>query len=698
MAVDTNYDILREVLPALDPAALDYQEWLTVGFGLKQAGFDVGVWDEWSRRDPARYHAGECERKWRGLSRSDVTIGTVIRMAQERGTLSSGHELAWDATIGAHRESYRRDLGVDESAILHAMPAEPEGAAWQPAEQLVSYIQTLFRPGEKINIVHQKCDVHEISETDGDGMETLRFAPGRGMTMTYEDILGKLEKWHRDISYAIGDGNPGAGSWIRINPVDGEGVGNENVTAWRWALVESDRMPVEKQYSMLCDMQLPIAVMVHSGGKSAHAVVHIDAHGPDEYRQRVEYLYRVLEDNGFIADKANRNPSRLTRMPGVTRGGRKQYIIASNIGQPSFAAWRDWVEDRNDPLPDIVSYGSVMNDLPPLAPELIHGILRQHHKLTLVGPSKAGKSFALLELCVAIAEGRQWFGWQCAQGRVLYANLELDTASCWHRLSDIYAHTCEPLHADNIDVWPLRGRAVPMDQLAPRLIRRCRQRGYIAIVLDPIYKVLTGDENSASDMASFVNEFDRVSTELGCALISCQHHSKGAQGQKRSMDRASGSGVFARDPDALIDMVQLRLSEDMVDRGEQRTAWRIECTLREFRQPKPFNIWFDYPVHTFGADGEMDGLKADGEPVDYVPYVPLTQEEKQQHADDRAAARLARLDAAVSNAKFGQPPTMKEAADYAGVSCRTIRNWVTDSGGAFVIDPGSKTIVRRLAE
>ena len=68
------------------------------------------------------------------------------------------------------------------------------------------------------------------------------------------------------------------------------------------------------------------------------------------------------------------------------------------------------------------------------------------------------------------------------------------------------------------------------------------------------YKVITGDENSADQMAAFCNQFDKVADGLGCAVIYCHHHSKGAQGGKRSMDRASGSGVFARDPDALLDL------------------------------------------------------------------------------------------------------------------------------------------------
>ena len=54
--------------------------------------------------------------------------------------------------------------------------------------------------------------------------------------------------------------------------------------------------------------------------------------------------------------------------------------------------------------------------------------------------------------------------------------------------------------------------------------------GLAAIVIDPIYKVITGEENSAADMAAFCNEFDRICKQTGCCVIYCHHHSKGAQG------------------------------------------------------------------------------------------------------------------------------------------------------------------------
>ena len=71
-------------------------------------------------------------------------------------------------------------------------------------------------------------------------------------------------------------------------------------------------------------------------------------------------------------------------------------------------------------------------------------------------------------------------------------------------------------------------------------------------------------------MSNFCNQFDKVCTELGVAVIYCHHHSKGSQGSKKSMDRASGSGVFARDPDAMLDMIELELSEEALKQEENK--------------------------------------------------------------------------------------------------------------------------------
>ena len=377
-----------------------------------------------------------------------------------------------------------------------------------------------------------------------------------------------------------------------------------------------------------------------SGGKSLHAIVHIDAADYEEYRKRVDFLYDFLEKHGVSIDrqnrnpsrlsrmpgatrngnrqylvatnigrkswvdwldyaegvsidKQNRNPSRLSRMPGATRSGNRQYLVATNIGRKSWVDWLDFVEGVSDELPDMEPLSKYKDAPPTLPEELIQGILRRGHKMLISGSSKAGKSFLLMELCVALAEGRPWLGFPCKKGRVLYVNLEIDPASAINRFLKIYAALGIPLrNADNIVIWNLRGHAVPLDQLVPKLVRRVRDQHFDAIIIDPIYKVITGDENNASEMGAFCNQFDKICTETGCSTIYCHHHSKGAQGMKKAMDRASGSGVFARDPDAQLDMIQLELSEDIENnvRDGGATAWRLESSLREFPNIKPVNF------------------------------------------------------------------------------------------------------------
>ena len=179
--------------------------------------------------------------------------------------------------------------------------------------------------------------------------------------------------------------------------------------------------------------------------------------------------------------------------------------------------WREWIESVNDDLPDPECMADIWTDMPPLAAPLIDGVLRQGHKMLIAGPSKAGKSFALIELSIAIAEGRPWMGFPCVQGRVMYVNLELDRASCLHRFRDVYnALGWQPQNAGALDIWNLRGRSVPMDKLAPKLIRRAAKKNYTAIIIDPIYKVITGDENSADQMAAFCNQL------VGTGFVSAQ--------------------------------------------------------------------------------------------------------------------------------------------------------------------------------
>lgn len=717
---------LLEALEHIDPAGLSYQDWVAVGMGLKEAGYPASAWEGWSRRDPARYHDGECLRKWDSFNGNaePVTGGTVVKMAMDMGWRPTpsqpGHELSWDDEISVKDEQVIVNTAWLESREIQ----EPPDSKWHPARDLIEYLGTLFSPDDYVGYVTETFEAE-----DGERK------PTRGnYDRTAGQLIEALKKCGDDLGAVLGDYDPGTGAWIRFNPLDGKGVKNENVMAFRFALIESDSMDLGEQNAMIRELELPVACLVYSGGKSLHAIVHIDATSYEEYRTRVDFLYSVCEKNGIKIDRQNRNPSRLSRMPGVIRNGRKQFLVDTNIGKASWNEWREWIESVSDNLPDPENMASAWDNLPQLAPPLIEGVLRQGHKLLLAGPSKAGKSYALIELFCSIAEGRPWLGFSCAQGRVLYVNLELDRASCLHRFRDVYeALGYPPQHLGSIDVWNLRGRSIPMDKLAPKLIRRAMKKNYIAIVIDPIYKVITGDENSADQMAKFCNQFDKVCTELGCAVIYCHHHSKGSQGNKRSMDRASGSGVFARDPDALLDLIELPIGEDLrkqeinnaVGRActaslraagkleevsqddlcsekaalaaceavpgpqgyratldtveaakkaaEARTAWRIDGTLREFPKFPPVNLWFDFPIHRNDESGVLADIDPEGDtPVrKYRVKKGAGGTPPQREKIDKLGSAFDWCDESGS----GEVSILK-LMEHTGKNRNTIKNWV----------------------
>lgn len=717
---------LTELLNYIEPAWLDYTEWTQVGMALKYEGLPCSVWDDWSRKDAGRYHAGECTRKWRTFKRDEgVTGGTIYHLAVSQGWVPT-HEAG-------------RILSMDDSIEYEGGPIVGEGwaemrefdepAEWKPEQQLIRYLETLFQPEEIFGYVTESFE-----KADKSGKKKLVPANKGVYTLRVGEIVQRLK--NGTIEDVIGKYKHEAGAWIRFNPLDGNGVNNENVTDYRYALVESDNMDLDAQNGLIRQLNLPVAVLLYSGGKSVHAIVKIEADDEKEYRERVNYLYDVCKKNGMVIDTQNRNPSRLSRMPGCVRGDKKQYIIDTNIGCKSWAEWKEWTEAVNDDLPDMEELAAEWDDLPPLAPELIKGILREGHKMLIVGPSKAGKSFDLIEMAIAIAEGGKWHGWQCTQGRVLYVNLELDRASCMHRFRDVYtAARIPPKSLSNIDIWNLRGRSVPMDKLAPKLIRRAKDRHYKAVIIDPIYKVITGDENSADQMAKFCNQFDKVCTELGASVIYCHHHSKGSQGQKKSMDRASGSGVFARDPDALLDMIELPLTEaiikqevnkvtcrvclqylrnfcpnldfetelsaddmlsavkvknycdnkldqwqlkalirqvdEAVTKAQNLSAWRIEGTLREFPKFPPVNTWFDYPIHKSDETGILRDIDPEMELTGYQKMVEVRKKQAAKKSEDM----LNQIEITFEAVQSDGVASAVDIAEQIGVAPGTIKKW-----------------------
>ena len=192
-------------------------------------------------------------------------------------------------------------------------------------------------------------------------------------------------------------------------------------------------------------------------------------------------------------------------------------------------------------------------------------------------------------------------------------------------------------------------------------------------------------------MAKFFNKIDYIGKQLGVSIACCHHHSKGSQGGKFSIDRASGSGVFARDPDALLDMIQIDPRDVGKTLEKGQTAWRISSTLREFETPEDIDVIFTYPVHRI-TDELREAMPLHG--MDASTNSQRGNTVKSRKAEEK----YERIVSFILNWKSMRPedskaryPRVKDVVEYfkndKGFAERTVRNKIEDHDD-FIIEDG----------
>lgn len=298
-------DELQEVkqLLARTPAD-DYGVWLEVGCALKRLGVPYEVFSDWSAKSE-KFDEDECAQKWENLPDEPRAGWPTLRK-----------NAAASSFVPVREEMLPEPQTEDECAA-----------------QAAHYLASTFKPGETFELCGWKEDP-----------TGKRLVPNRGNELSWlgdgdtEDVLCKdetLRSWVRD-------GILG-GVVVGLNPVrlpenfKGYAPTDEMVSDYRVCLLESDKIPIEDQWAKLKQMRLPIASAVYSGGKSLHVRCFIDA-GEDMklFKERVEKLIKYANSFGFVADTCCRNPSRLARLAGGKRDGKRQYAVCWECGYPDW--------------------------------------------------------------------------------------------------------------------------------------------------------------------------------------------------------------------------------------------------------------------------------------------------------------------------------------------------------------------------
>lgn len=136
-----------------------------------------------------------------------------------------------------------------------------------------------------------------------------------------------------------------AGAWVRPNPCKPQGSGkggsvmDSDIVAHRFLLLESDILPINLQLALFSKLKLPIALVVASGGLSAHAWIKVESKTAEQYSATAARILEPLK--AFGIDQGNKNPSRLSRLTGAVRtiggvDGGLQRLLWLNPAKPCF--------------------------------------------------------------------------------------------------------------------------------------------------------------------------------------------------------------------------------------------------------------------------------------------------------------------------------------------------------------------------
>ncbi len=300
-----------------------------------------------------------------------------------------------DAEKARHKE--HRGWRVRSSSNDFVSRAKIEALPEPLADGAATLIRAAFLEGEIVSGVGAWLNAGGKSTPQKDGFDLPR-----------EWWLDQLAKDNGDPGKRIfnNDAAQAAGAFMRINPIKkGLPAVDANVAAFRHALIEFDTIPIDEQWPVIIESNAPCSAIIHSGGKSLHAWVRVDAKDRSEYDSRVLELLKHFEQ--FKPDPKNKNPSRLSRMPDARRGESFQRLLAVNIGAKS---WDDWSVSKSSTeilrVADLLKF-DFEND-----PNSIIGnrFLCRGHTCLLVGPSGIGKSTLTMQFGVTWAVGQPVFG------------------------------------------------------------------------------------------------------------------------------------------------------------------------------------------------------------------------------------------------------------------------------------------------
>lgn len=363
-----------------------------------------------------------------------------------------------------------------------------------------------------------------------------------GTTYSRDEWIKKLDAVDGNPNKIFDAGKDLCGAFIRVNPMKLGGSKDADVTAFRHALLEFDKISIDEQWNLITQSNIPCTAVLHSGNKSIHAWVKVDARDRTDYIARVNRLYdhfdAYIEKDEAGRDKdrvkANKNPSRFSRLPGMVRGQGKQTLLALNVGAPSFDQWL--IDKDAEGIGEEISLADLLDFNAEEDPNCVLGNrwLCRGGSCLWVGQSGVGKSALEMQAAMSWAMGKPLFG---IYPKMPLKSLIIQAENDKGDLSEMVKGVMRGMRLDQIasDAGPMlkKNLVIIRDQIhtgkqfagaAHRLIEKHKPD---LVWVDPLLSFL-GDDVSSQKVCSefFRNWLNPISEATGVIWMVVHHTGK----------------------------------------------------------------------------------------------------------------------------------------------------------------------------
>jgi hypothetical protein len=188
--------------------------------------------------------------------------------------------------------------------------------------------------------------------------------------------------------------------------------------------------------------------------------------------------------------------------------------------------------------------------------ELLGPLVVRGHRTIIAGPTGEGKTTFTYQALHAISAGEPFLDWQgCGECRILIIDLEQSKRSLGKTLRERGLDTQR-------DVYLFRSAdGLALDKDADDIAgveSMLRRGGYDVVVVDPLYKMHTGDSNEERAAVDLMRRLDAWREEYAFALILASHCRKPTGHFSPTTNEVFGSSAFTRGAEVVVYLRMVR--------------------------------------------------------------------------------------------------------------------------------------------